>query len=315
MASTASPRRPASQAGPPPPRAQRRRRAVLWSVVLALCLPGWAAAAKAGGGLAYSVALARDVDAASLHALQGAIDDARRQHAAVLILRLDTPGGEEGSMRAMVRAIAAAPMPVIVYVHPRGARADSAGVPLALAADVAAMAPQTNIGSATPVWAGPPPRTSSEDQTLRDLRRKALNSGVALVRTLAEDHGRNADLAERMVRKAENVTALQARKEGLIDIVAPSERALLRALDGFHVKGAKAQRLQTSGLEIRQAAAAGVAPVDTGAAEPLDETSWWRSFALVFGATGLVVLALWGARRGRTSLRRRRRARSKLRKR
>ena len=133
--------------------------------------------------------------------------------------------------------------------------------------------------------------------------------------TLAEDHGRNADLAERMVRKAENVTALQARKEGLIDIVAPNERALLRSLDGFHVKGAKAQRLQTSALEIRHVAAAELAALDTGAAEPLDETSWWRSFALVFGVTGLAVLALWGARRGRSSLRRRRRNRSTPRKR
>jgi membrane-bound serine protease (ClpP class) len=293
---------------------QRCRRAVLWSAVIALGLPGWAAAAKAGP-LAYSISLARDVDATSLHALEGAIDDARRQHAAVLILRLDTPGGEATSMREMVKAISAAPMPVIVYVHPPGARADSAGVPLALAADVAAMAPQTNIGSATPVWAGPPARTRSEDQTLRDLRRKAVNSGVAFVRTLAEDHGRNADLAERMVRDAANVTALQARKEGLIDIVAPNERALLRSLDGFHVKGAKAQRLETSGLQIKHVAAADVAPLDTGAGDPLDETSWWRSFALVFGVAGLVVLTLWGAGRGRSALRRRRRQRAKLRQR
>ena len=286
---------------------------MLWSLVIALCVPGWAAAAKAGA-LAYSVSLG-EVDRRSLHALQGAIDDARRQHAAVLILRLDTPGGEEVSMREMVKAIAAAPLPVIVYVHPRGARADSAGVPLMLAADVAAMAPQTNIGSATPVRVGPPPRTSSEEQTLRDLRRKALNSGVALVRTLAEDHGRNADLAERMVREAENVTALQARKQGLIDIVAPNERALLRSLDGYHVKGAKAQRLQTSGLEIRHVADAEIAALDPGGADPLDETSWWRSFALVFGMAGLAVLALWGARRGRSALRRRRRRRAKLRQR
>lgn len=311
MASAASLRQHASHA---PPRAQRGRRAVLGAVV-ALCLFGWAAAAEAGGGLAYSVPLAGDVDAGSLHALEGAIDDARRQNAAVLILRLDTPGGREGSMRDMAKAIAAAPMPVIVYVHPAGARADSAGVVLTLAADVAAMAPQTNIGSATPVRIGPPASTPSQEQTLRDMRRKSLNSGVALVRTLAEDHGRNADLAERMVRAAANVTALQARKQGLIDIVAPNERALLRSLDGFHVKGAKAQRLETSGLEIRHVAAADVAPLDTGASDPLDETSWWRSFALVFGVAGLVALSLWGAGRGRSALRRRRRRRSKLQKR
>jgi membrane-bound serine protease (ClpP class) len=218
-------------------------------------------------------------------------------------------------MRELVKAIAGAPLPVVVYVHPRGARADSAGVPLALAADVAAMTPQTNIGSATPVWAGPPARTSSEDQTLRDLRRKALNSGIALVRTLAEDHGRNADLAERMVREAANVTALQARKEGLIDLIAPNERALLRALDGFHVKGAKAQRLETSGLEIRHVANGETGALDPGVGDPLDETSWWRSFALVFGVAGLIALALWGVGRGRSALRRRRRRRATLRRR
>ncbi len=120
-----------------------------------------------------------------------------------------------------------------------------------LAADVAAMAPQTNVGSATPIWTGPPPRSKSEDQRLQDLRRKAINGGAAFARTLAEDHGRNADLAERMVRQAENLAALQARRQKLIDVVAPTEQALLRSLDGFVVKGQKAQRLDTSGLKIK----------------------------------------------------------------
>jgi hypothetical protein len=109
-------------------------------------------------------------------------------------------------------------------------------------------------------------------------------------------------------------TALEARRAGLIDIVARTEPAL-RALDGFHVKGATAQRLETSGLEIEHAGAAGVAALDQGSSDPLDETSWWRSFALVFGMAGLIALALWGAGRGRAALRRRRRRRAKPQKR
>ena len=226
-----------------------------------------------------------------------------------MILRLDTPGGSATSMRAMAATIAAAPMPVVVYVHPNGARADSAGVILTLAADVAAMAPLTNIGSATPVWIGPPARSASEDRLLRDLRRKAINDGVAFARTLAEDHGRNADLAEQMVRVAKNVSATAAEREGLVDVVAPSEQALLRSLDGFAVKGHKAQRLQTAGLELRHFSDA----VDSGEDFDPEDSSFWRSFAYVFGAAGIVMVTAVGSARGRASWRRRQRRRRRMR--
>jgi membrane-bound serine protease (ClpP class) len=146
-------------------------------------------------------------------------------------------------MRKIVKDIIGAPMPVVVFVYPNGARAASAGLYITEAADVAAMAPQTNIGSATPISIGP----GSQD---RILGRKIRNDAAAYVRALAEGHGRNPDLAEEMVRKATNVTASVAKQRGLIDVVASDQRSLLQKLDGFQVKGPKSQRLETSGARI-----------------------------------------------------------------
>jgi membrane-bound serine protease (ClpP class) len=136
-------------------------------------------------------------------------------------------------------------MPVVVYVSPSGARAASAGLFVTQAADVAAMAPQTNIGSATPVQIGP------GDQN-EVLGRKVRNDAAAYVRALAAGHGRNADLAERMVRDAVNVTAAHAERAELIDAVARDERELLTKLDGFEVQGNKAQTLDTDGMRIER---------------------------------------------------------------
>ena len=105
-------------------------------------------------------------------------------------------------------------MPVVVYVYPNGARAASAGLYITEAADVAAMAPQTNIGSATPISLG----GGEQDEV---LGRKMRNDAAAYVRALAEGHGRNADLAEEMVRKATNVSATVAKRRNLIDVIAP----------------------------------------------------------------------------------------------
>jgi membrane-bound serine protease (ClpP class) len=161
----------------------------------------------------------------------------------VAIIRLDTPGGLDSSLRDIVKNIIAAPMPVIVYVTPNGARAASAGVYITEAADVAAMAPETNIGSASPISIGP----GGESDV---LDRKITNDAAAYIRALAAGHGRNPDLAEQMVRNATNVTATEAKRAGLIDVIAPSERSLLTQIDGFQVKGPKAQVLHTAGLPI-----------------------------------------------------------------
>jgi membrane-bound serine protease (ClpP class) len=191
----------------------------------------------------YSLELSGDISPATASWVDKALGDAADQNAPLAIVRLDTPGGLDTSLRDIVKDILAAPMPVIVYVSPNGARAASAGVYITEAADVAAMAPQTNIGSASPISIGP----GGESDV---LDRKITNDAAAYVRALAAGHGRNPALAERMVRRAVNVTATEAKAAGLIDVIAPSQTALLREVDGFRVKGPKAQTLHTAGLEI-----------------------------------------------------------------
>ena len=199
--------------------------------------------AQSNGRFAYSLELSGDISPATSSWVNKALNDAADQNAAVAIIRLDTPGGLDSSLRDIVKDILAAPMPVIVYVTPNGARAASAGVYITEAADVAAMAPETNIGSATPISIGPGGASDVLD-------RKITNDAAAYIRALAAGHGRNPALAERMVRHAVNVTAVQAKRAGLIDVIAPSERALLTKIDGFRIKGPKAQVLHTAGLQI-----------------------------------------------------------------
>ena len=193
--------------------------------------------------VAYSIQLQATIDPATDKWVSSALDDAASQDAAVVIIRLDTPGGLVDSLRSIVQDMAAAPMPVIVYVSPNGARAASAGAYITEAADVAAMAPETNIGSATPIAIDAGGGTS-------DLDRKIVNDAAASMRALAADHGRNAKLADELVTKATNLTAEEALDAGLIDRVAPSQEALLRKLDGFRVQGPKAQTLHTAGLQV-----------------------------------------------------------------
>jgi membrane-bound serine protease (ClpP class) len=187
------------------------------------------------------------INPASAEWAKEALDDAKKAHAYMVIFRIDTPGGLDDSMRKIIKRILAAPMPVVVYVSPNGARAASAGLYITEAADVAAMAPQTNIGSATPISLG----GGNEDKV---LGRKIRNDAAAYVRALAEGHGRNPDLAEQMVRNATNVPALVAKRRNLVDLIAPDVPTLVRELDGYHVKGPKAQRLETSGARIENRA-------------------------------------------------------------
>jgi membrane-bound serine protease (ClpP class) len=197
----------------------------------------------APGGVAYSIELQATIDPATQKWISSALDDAASEHAEIAIIRLDTPGGLSDSMRSIIQDMAAAPMPVVVYVSPNGARAGSAGAYITEAADVAAMAPETNIGSATPIAVGPGGSTS-------DLDRKIKNDAAASMRALASDHGRNPRLAGELVTQAKNLTAAEAKKAGLIDLIASDQDALLRQLDGFRVKGPKAQTLHTAGLQI-----------------------------------------------------------------
>jgi membrane-bound serine protease (ClpP class) len=147
-----------------------------------------------------------------------------------VVLEVDTPGGLSSAMDDIVSDILASPIPVLVYVAPEGARAGSAGVYIAYAAHVTAMAPATNIGSATPVQLG---GDDSTEETAMD--RKVVNDAVAKIRGLAELRGRNADWGERAVRDAANIVASEAATIGVIDFVATSREDLLRQADGREV--------------------------------------------------------------------------------
>lgn len=190
-----------------------------------------------------SIELNGDISPATEAWMARALDDAADDEAPLVIVRLDTPGGLDSSMRAIVKDMLAAPMPVVVFVEPSGARAASAGVFITQAADVATMAPETNIGSASPI--------QSNGEDIGDtLGRKITNDASAFVRVLATTHGRNPELAEEMVREATNVTAQEALDAGLIDLIATDQDDLLAQLDGFEVKGPKAGTLDTEGLGV-----------------------------------------------------------------
>jgi membrane-bound serine protease (ClpP class) len=159
---------------------------------------------------------------------------------AAAVIVLDTPGGLEESMRKIVQRELSLKIPVVVYVAPGGARAASAGVWISQAADVLAMAPQTNIGSSTPI--------NGNGQNIdSDLRRKVINDAAASLRGLAKSHGRNAKWADAAVRKASNLDAQEALQQHVVDLISPSLPALLRTIDGrvtvprhltLHTKGA-----------------------------------------------------------------------------
>lgn len=214
------------------------------SLLAGLVLAG-ASFAQGSEGTAVSIEVTGSIDPATEAWIDSALADAEEDGDELVIIRLDTPGGLDTSMREIVKDIIAAPMPVVVYVSPDGARAASAGLFVTQAADVAAMAPQTNIGSASPISIG----GADIDEV---LGRKIENDAAAYVRALAEEHGRNPDLAEEMVRDATNVTAEEALEEELIDIVASDTDDLLAQLDGFQVEGPKATTLDAEGLEISE---------------------------------------------------------------
>ena len=162
----------------------------------------------------------------------------------LVIIRLDTPGGLDTSMRSIVKAILNSSIPVVVYVAPRGARAASAGVMITIAAHVAAMAPQTNIGAAHPVSAG----GKEIDKTMSE---KVVNDMVAYVRSIAKDRGRNEDWVEKAVRESVSITAEVAAQKKVIDLVARDVHDLLDLLDGREIQfGKTTVTLKTAGLKV-----------------------------------------------------------------
>ncbi|MDQ8726092.1 nodulation protein NfeD [Bradyrhizobium sp. LHD-71] len=227
--------------------------ALVLAVVVAFALPS-AAPAQAPNRVLLTE-ISGVIGVATTRQLSRAIDQAQDQKAAVLIVRLDTPGGLVTSTRDLIQRIVASPVPVVVYVAPSGARAASAGTFLVYASHIAAMAPGTNIGAATPVQIGgvpalPEPRQTDPAKEERNAsptkprttaEQKALNDSVALLRSLAQLRGRNAEWADRATRDAETLTATEAQKEGVIEIVATTVDDLLAQLDGRRVSVAGAE--------------------------------------------------------------------------
>ncbi|MBM4218563.1 MAG: nodulation protein NfeD [Gammaproteobacteria bacterium] len=194
---------------------------------------------------AVLVEISDAISPATREFFEGALERAEETGAELLILQLDTPGGLSDSMRDMIRAILNSPVPVVTFVAPPGAHAASAGTFILYASHVAAMAPGTNLGAASPVpISGPPPRDpgGADKEGEREPRdpatamdRKALNDAVAYIRSIAEMRGRDVEFAQAAVAEAASITAAEALRRGVIDLMADDLPGLLRALDGREV--------------------------------------------------------------------------------
>ena len=168
--------------------------------------------------------------------------------AELVVIELDTPGGLLSSTRSIVEVLLESPVPVAVYVSPKGARAGSAGTFLTAASHVAVMAPGTNIGAATPV-------SATGEETEETLASKIENDAAALIRSIAQERGRNEDALERTVREAASFTVSEALELGIIDLIAEDLEDLLTQLDGrsVQISGEDHERvLATRGLDIRR---------------------------------------------------------------
>jgi len=171
------------------------------------------------------------------------LEKAKEEGAAVAIIRLDTPGGLASSMRTIIKAMLNSPIPVVVYVGPRGAGAASAGVMITVAGHVAAMAEGTNIGAAHPVNAG----GKDIEKTMSE---KVVNDMAAYARGIAEDKGRNGEWVEKAIRESVSITADEAVEKGVVDLVVKDLDHLIRDLDGREVRMPQGKvTLKTVGLE------------------------------------------------------------------
>lgn len=186
------------------------------------------------------------------HLIEEVLSRARNERVGLVVLRLDTPGGLVSATRDIIAAILASPVPVVLYVSPSGARAASAGTYIAYASHIAAMAPGTHLGAATPVQMGAPPSPAPQQrrdgdkpdgQTSGAMERKVLNDAVAYLRSLAQLRGRNADWAEKAVREGATLTAEEAVREKVVDLLAGNVGDLLDRLDGRTVRTVDGDRL------------------------------------------------------------------------
>jgi membrane-bound serine protease (ClpP class) len=178
----------------------------------------------------------------AMYVIRG-LEKAKEQGAAVAIIRLDTPGGLASSMRSIIKAILNSPVPVVVYVGPRGAGAASAGVMVTVAADVAAMAEGTNIGAAHPVTAG-------GKDIEKTMSKKVVNDMAAYARGIAEDKGRNGEWVEKAIRESVSITADEALEKNVVDLVVKDMDHLIKDLNGREVQMPQGKvTLKTAGLK------------------------------------------------------------------
>jgi membrane-bound serine protease (ClpP class) len=256
-----------------------------WLILLAVGVAAQAPSVDADKPQAGSALLLRidgPIGPATGHYISVGLDRAREEGRALVILQMDTPGGLDSSMRDIIKDILASPVPVVTFVAPNGARAASAGTYILYASHVAAMAPATNLGSATPVpIGGQPPRDPRDDPGLPEedkekdedkeskdapaagdkaprvpgdaMERKVINDAVGYIRGLAELRGRNADWAEKAVREGANLQASAALEQKVIDLIAEDTAQLLAQLDGRTLKlGASEHKLATRNLTIER---------------------------------------------------------------
>ena len=186
-------------------------------------------AAWAAQGDIYIVAVADAISPGTAEFIKNSIEKAEKEEAACIIIELDTPGGLAESMRLIIQDILGSRVPVVVYVSPTGARAASAGVMITMAADIAAMAPGTNIGAAHPVGAG------GKDISGK-MSEKVINDMVAHAKSVAEERGRNQKWVEQAIRESVSVTETEALKENIIDLIAKDTDDLIRQLNGRKMK-------------------------------------------------------------------------------
>jgi membrane-bound serine protease (ClpP class) len=247
---------------------------LLYMLLLMFSLAGAAVAQErdtdpGSGSYVMQLTVADAIGPATDDYIERALGHAAAEGAALVVIRMDTPGGLDTAMRGIIKNIVNSPVPVASYVAPSGARAASAGTYILYASHVAAMAPGTNLGAATPIaigggfpggdgeeepQQGEPEKPASEPAAPKSAgERKALNDAIAYIRGLAQLRGRNAEWAEKAVREAASLPAQEALELGVIDIIAGSVPDLLQQAEGRVVQVQGGERtLRLGGLPLRE---------------------------------------------------------------